>query len=1051
MEPDEEFKLLLAQLKHQVKLLQPEKRLTITRWIKKLLETAQRNERDSHARILLRMLRSGKIGAPFSSDPPTGSLTSLHEMYSVQPSEYKDEVRHQQRNVPSTICSAATSPTSCCHPPFSTSVTTNAGGQLLKALSDSSVSMKTGSGTTRGSDHKWTGDIDSRPPEETSSTSLSGFNGLELGPHAATPMGSANTMSLFHSTPSHPNHSTPSHPNHSTPSHPNHSIPSHPNQPQSTMGTSSHIRHQTHTPQGAPNLSVTPPSSSVTATNDLLLSSESTDALVTMARAEVNCDLSWLSGEESDASDVTMLLQSHPHPHRRLHPKDHTHRAPTSVNPSTAAPNPLGGHGPLDRTTSSPSVTVSTNGSLESWRKSFIPKQALGVRPSFSEDTSMKDDEMDVRAEFTKAHKFEAKCRKLEQRIAQLEHECKTVKNDRDIQLSQLKCKYQQQWQKLQAETDKKLHTLFTNFERDKLEMEHKHSQQLQATVERCGVQMKKMEDENSALVKTNSQLLSELETRVQELSRENELQLQVQSQLKHEKEEAERKCLILRDAMEQKSENVSAIERDLIQLRQERDSLCKQFQAQMDQRIQSLGYEHSIEKAKLAEQITELQHKSQDARKLEEVALELETRCQCRLEEKEAECREREGGLQQELNQAQERIGQLEMLLKDCREQIADANVTLDARSQQAEMVMEELKMQMGNQAAAMVEQLRAEIGHLETSLKESEASRDWELAEHRRQIQAERERMGKEIVQVKLEHEKVTSQLKKLHEQERVSCTRDARNTVVEECKASLADVERRAHSKAQQDAKTITSLEKQLAEVKGQLQESQFKSKLEMNELREKCAEEKQTLVKSHETSIAKLKVQLEFQKNSIVEKHRGEMDGITEKHNHRVHQLENEFAFRTKQMSEAVSALQAQIKNLEEDSQRQRQFQQMQAGEWSQRKDLEISSLKVHYEAVTQGLQAECDAAHKTAAGLEENMTKAQLEFNSKLSTLKMYYESRLKGMLPTSVKQEYESTISSLRTQVSILHQKTEVLQREIDRRQARTQEPMANSTSAHNS
>ena len=48
-------------------------------------------------------------------------------------------------------------------------------------------------------------------------------------------------------------------------------------------------------------------------------------------------------------------------------------------------------------------------------------------------------------------------------------------------------------------------------------------------------------------------------------------------------------------------------------------------------------------------------------------------------------------------------------------------------------------------------------------------------------------------------------------------------------------------------------------------------------------------------------------------------------------------------------------------------------------------------------------------------------------------------------------QEYESTISSLRTQVSILHQKTEVLQKEIDRRQAsRTQDPMANLT-VHNS
>ena len=52
------------------------------------------------------------------------------------------------------------------------------------------------------------------------------------------------------------------------------------------------------------------------------------------------------------------------------------------------------------------------------------------------------------------------------------------------------------------------------------------------------------------------------------------------------------------------------------------------------------------------------------------------------------------------------------------------------------------------------------------------------------------------------------------------------------------------------------TITSLEKQLAEVKGQLQESQFKSKSELNELKRKCTVEMQTLVKSHETSVCLL---------------------------------------------------------------------------------------------------------------------------------------------------------------------------------------------------
>lgn len=66
-----------------------------------------------------------------------------------------------------------------------------------------------------------------------------------------------------------------------------------------------------------------------------------------------------------------------------------------------------------------------------------------------------------------------------------------------------------------------------------------------------------------------------------------------------------------------------------------------------------------------------------------------------------------------------------------------------MDARSQQAERVME----QVGNQKAAMLEQLRVEMGHLETSLKESEASRVWELVEHKKQIQTERERMGKEV----------------------------------------------------------------------------------------------------------------------------------------------------------------------------------------------------------------------------------------------------------------------------------------------------------------
>ena len=71
--------------------------------------------------------------------------------------------------------------------------------------------------------------------------------------------------------------------------------------------------------------------------------------------------------------------------------------------------------------------------------------------------------------------------------------------------------------------------------------------------------------------------------------------------------------------------------------------------------------------------------------------------------------------------------------LCRDCREQVADANITSDARSQHAETVIEEVKVQMGNQA----ERLR----------RESEASRERERGEHRKQMQMERERVGKEV----------------------------------------------------------------------------------------------------------------------------------------------------------------------------------------------------------------------------------------------------------------------------------------------------------------
>lgn len=52
----------------------------------------------------------------------------------------------------------------------------------------------------------------------------------------------------------------------------------------------------------------------------------------------------------------------------------------------------------------------------------------------------------------------------------------------------------------------------------------------------------------------------------------------------------------------------------------------------------------------------------------------------------------------------------------------------------------------------------------------------------------------------------------------------------------------------------------------------------------------------------------------------------------------------------------------------------------------------------------------------------------------LLNLKMHYEEKMKGLLPLSIKKDYEETINALRSQVESLQQRAAILQTEFDER-----------------
>lgn len=67
-------------------------------------------------------------------------------------------------------------------------------------------------------------------------------------------------------------------------------------------------------------------------------------------------------------------------------------------------------------------------------------------------------------------------------------------------------------------------------------------------------------------------------------------------------------------------------------------------------------------------------------------------------------------------------------------------------------------------------------------------------------------------------------------------------------------------------------------------------------------------------------------------------------------------------------------------------------------------------------------------------IEKKIKQMSYDNEQNILDLKMHYEERLKGLLPLSIKNDYEETISALRSQVDSLQQRTLILQSDFDER-----------------
>lgn len=188
----------------------------------------------------------------------------------------------------------------------------------------------------------------------------------------------------------------------------------------------------------------------------------------------------------------------------------------------------------------------------------------------------------------------------------------------------------------------------------------------------------------------------------------------------------------------------------------------------------------------------------------------------------------------------------------------------------------------------------------------------------------------------------------------------------------------------------------------------------------------------MLREHENEVTKLRSEMEQQRLDLQKTHSTELEKMLEKTNSRLKDIEREYNERGQKATETIGELQANINHLREEIKRVRDVGEKKCQDVSQRYEDERKSVKKQYNCNMDSLQREIESQQSRNRQLERRLEQMEADHEEKITHLKLSFEEKLRGLVPSSVRQELEDTIGSLKSQINSLQQKTLILQEEVD-------------------
>ncbi|XP_042112472.1 centrosomal protein of 112 kDa isoform X14 [Ovis aries] len=528
-----------------------------------------------------------------------------------------------------------------------------------------------------------------------------------------------------------------------------------------------------------------------------------------------------------------------------------------------------------------------------------------------------------------KQNETEETIRKLEKKVQTLVREGQVIRETKDNQIAELKKLCEQSAESLNNDWEKKLHTAVAEMEKEKFELQKRHTENIQELLEDTNVRLNKMEGEYAAQMQSTNQMIKELESRVQQLTGEAENSNLQKQKLIQEKLELERcyqiTCNELQDVKARYCLRRNTLHKEKDHLISDYEQNLKLLQTKYDADINLLRKEHALSASQASGMIKELeQNVCQLKQQLQES--ELQRKQQLKDQENkfqmershlkrtfEKKIQDLQSELDKEKEDAQKKIHKFEEALKEKEEQLTRVSEGQRLQAQQADAALEEFKRQVELNSEKVYAEMKEQMERVEADLTRSKSLREKQSREFLWQLEDAKQRYEQQIVELKLEHEQEKTHLLQQHKAEKESLARDHERGV--------GDLE---------------------------------------NKLRAANME--------HEHQIQEFKKR-DSQANS------------------RLKQIEKEY---TQKLAKSSQALQEELEN-----------------------------------------------RSKQVRSVEKQLQRKELESQEQITYIRQEYETKFKGLMPASLRQELEDTISSLKSQVNFLQKRASVLQDELTAYQSR--------------